>query len=61
MKLREKFGIRITNIVNEALIFDKINNNTKWQDAIEKELSALEKMNAWKFYSPEHQFSSKYQ
>ena len=41
MKLREKFGIRITNIVNEALIFDKINNNTKWQDAIEKELSAL--------------------
>ena len=29
MKLREKFGIRIPNDVKEALILDKINNDTK--------------------------------
>ena len=36
MKLRKKFGIRIPNNVRETLILDKINNDAKWQDAIEK-------------------------
>ena len=61
MKLREKFGIRIPNNTKEALIWDKINNDAKWQDTIETELGALKKMNVWKFYSSDHRFSSKYQ
>ena len=61
MKLREKFGIRIPNNVKEALILDRINNDAKWKDVIEKEFGALEKMNVWKFCSPDHRFSSKHQ
>ena len=44
IKLREKFGIKISNNVKEALMLDKINGDTKWQDAIDKELRALEKL-----------------
>ena len=44
IKLREKFGTRVLNLVKEALLLDKLNNNTKWQDTIEKELKALDKL-----------------
>ena len=36
IKHREKFGIRIPNNVREALLFDKLNGDTKWADAIAK-------------------------
>ena len=38
----EKFGIKKPNSIKEALSLDKINENSKWYDAIQKELSTLE-------------------
>ena len=46
IKFQEKFRICAPNNAKEALILDKTNRDFKWQDAIDKELSALEK---WKF------------
>ena len=38
---RLKFGVQVPRTVKEAINFDKINNNTLWQDAIKKEMQAL--------------------
>ena len=51
---REKFGIKIPNSTREALLFDKLNNDTKWGDAIAKEMNGLCRLNVFKFFSPSH-------
>ena len=38
LKKTHKFGIRVPKSVNQALSFDKENGNTKWADAIAKEM-----------------------
>ena len=43
--MRGKHGIKIPNSTKEALILDRINNDNKWCDAMQKELMALEKLN----------------
>ena len=35
------FGIKVPNINGEALMMNKTNNNTLWEDYITKEMSAL--------------------
>ncbi len=37
-KKQYKFGIKVPNSVDEALLLDKENHNTLWSDAIQKEL-----------------------
>ena len=59
IKHREKFGIRIPNNVREALLFDKLNGDTKWADAIAKEMGALERLHCFKFMPPNHKLSRK--
>ena len=53
---KNKFGIRIPRNVKEALMFDKENKNTKWADAICKEIHTLLKLNVFKFHSPNTMF-----
>ena len=48
--MKEKFGIVVPNSAKEALLLGKINGDTKWHDAIQKETMALEKLSAWKFH-----------
>ena len=43
-KGENKFGIKIPRSVKEALMFDKENKNTKWVDAIAKEIQNLLKL-----------------
>ena len=39
-KRRERFGIKIPNTTREALVLDNENNDTKWVEAIAKEMAA---------------------
>jgi hypothetical protein len=55
--LREKFGHRIPNTVREALILDYENGNTKWADAIQKEIDTLVALNVFKFHPPATEFN----
>ena len=55
---REKFGVQIPNSTRYALILDQINGNTKWADAIQKEMTALQKLNCFKYHNTGTNFSS---
>ncbi len=57
MKSREKFGIKIPNNTKQALLFDKLNGNNKWGDAIAKEMAGLERLKCFQFYGPNQKFS----
>ena len=48
-----KFGIKVPNLVREALIFDSENQNTLWLDAIKKEMTALDQAKVFQ-YMPGH-------
>jgi hypothetical protein len=50
------YGIKVPKNVAQALKFDKKNGNTLWQDAINKEMDALLKLNVFKFYPPSFKF-----
>ena len=60
-KNREKFGIKIPNSVKEALSLDKINKNTLWADAMEKEMNGLNNANCFTYFPGHHRFSKEYQ
>ena len=36
-----RFGIQVTRNIKEAMELDRINRNTAWQDALEKEIGQL--------------------
>ena len=55
-KNKEKFGIKIPNTIAEALRFDKEAGNTKWFDAIKKEMDNLDRLQVFKYHSPEKDF-----
>ena len=57
-KPTEKFGIKIPKNMKEALLFDKENNNTKWSDAVSKEMNGLKKLNCFKFHPPHKVFKN---
>ena len=56
-KYREKFGIRIPRNVREALLFDKMNGDSKWAEAIKKEMDALARLHCFKFMPPNHKLN----
>ena len=56
-KNKEKFGIKIPNTIAEALRFDKEAGNTKWQDAIKKEMDNLNRLKVFKYHSSDKEFT----
>ena len=55
--IHQAFNIKIPRNVKEALLFDKINENMKWTDAIAKEMDALMKLDVFEFLLPNCSFS----
>ena len=55
-KNKEKFGIRIPNTIAEALRFDKEAGNTKWYDAIKKEMDNLNRLKVFKYHASDKEF-----
>ena len=53
---KEKFVIRIPKNSHEALHLDKQNGNTKWAEAIDKEMSGLNRLKAFIYHSPNKVF-----
>ena len=49
-----KMGIDVPRNTKEALLFDRMNKNTQWGDAIFKEMAGLQRLNVFKFHSPGH-------
>ena len=60
-KMREKFGVAVPNIVKEALSLDKTYGESKWRDAMKKEMMALENLSVWRFYPPGPRMGSDFQ
>ena len=56
-----KFGITVPNNVKEALILDKENGNNLWAEAIQKEMTALNKASVFIHYPPNHKIDPQYQ
>ena len=52
-----KMGIKVPRNIQEALLFDKENGNTKWADAIMKEMEGLRCLNVFKFHPANHKCS----
>jgi hypothetical protein len=50
----EKFGILIPRNTKEALVFDRDNRNTKWTDAIAKEMGSLDRLQVFKYMPSNH-------
>ena len=48
----EKLGYNITNNSREALLLDKRNGNTLWDDAIAKHIMALERLGLLQLHPP---------
>ena len=53
---REKFGYKIPNITREALLLDKKNGNILCNDAIAKDVAALERLGSFQLYPPKTKF-----
>ena len=47
-----KFGVQVPMGVKQALALDRKNGNTKWQDAIKKELAQLEEFEVFRCLAP---------
>jgi hypothetical protein len=56
-KNKVKMGIKVPRNTREALLFDKIDKNSKWADAIFKEMAGLHRLNVFKFHAPNHKCS----
>jgi len=52
-----KMGIKVPRNTKEALLFDRINKNTLWADAIFKEMCGLRRLNVFKFHAPNYKCS----
>ena len=53
---KEKFGIKIPNTAAEALNMDREAGNTKWYDAIKKEMDNLDRLDVFKYHPPTKEF-----
>lgn len=49
-KTQMKYGIEVPRTVKEAFELDEKSGNTKWRDAIKKEMDALEDLNCFEFH-----------
>jgi hypothetical protein len=52
IKDRMKYNIQVPKNTRETLLLDNKINNTKWADAIAKEMSALDRLNVFQYKSP---------
>ena len=59
-KDQEKFGYKIPNNSREAILLDKKNGNTLWDDEISKEITSLERLVVLQFYLLKIKFGKKY-
>ena len=57
--IKVKMGIEIPRNTKEALLLDKKNKNTKWADAIFKEMAGLKHLKVFKFHLPNHKYDRK--
>ena len=48
--MREKFGIKIPHTTKHALLLDIQNNNTRWADAIAKEMGGLDRLGVFQYF-----------
>jgi len=55
-KIREKFGIKISRNTREALLLDKKNGDSKWAEAICKEMDALERLGVFQYHDARTKF-----
>jgi hypothetical protein len=53
----EKFGLEVPYNTREALMLDKKNKNTKWADAIAKEMNGLDRLGVFEYHSANTTFS----
>ena len=53
---KEKFGIKIPNSIAEALRLDRQAGNSKWFEAIKKEMDNLDRLRVFKYYSSDKEF-----
>ena len=49
IRVCEKFGIKVPNSTREALMMDRMNNNTLWEDDTTKDISALERLGVFQY------------
>ena len=56
VKAKEKFGIKIPNTIAEALRCDKEDGNTKWYNAIKKEMDNLNRLKVFKYHASDKEF-----
>ena len=54
--MTEKFGIKIPQNTRQALLLDRINKNTKWADAIAKEMDGLDRLAVFEYHPPGKSF-----
>ena len=56
-KRNEKFGILIPNTTRDVLLMDTENKKMLWADSILKEMTALNRLNCFKYYKKGKKFS----
>lgn len=59
--LEEKFGVQIPRNINDAKELDKLNGDTAWMDAINKEIGTLLELECFIFHSPDYKPGPEYQ
>ena len=47
---RNKFGCEVPQNTKQALLLDKLNNNTKWADFIAKEMGGLDRLGVFQYF-----------
>jgi hypothetical protein len=57
-KNREKFGIPIPNTIKDAIRYDTEASNTKWADAIKKEMDNLDRLEVFKYLPSNTKFDA---
>eukprot|EP00957_Ditylum_brightwellii_P194129 14783863-Ditylum_brightwellii.AAC.2 len=57
--VKGKFEIKIPKNTWEALLIDQINGDNKWDEAITKEMNALERLNNFEYHNPGTYFLEK--
>ena len=50
--MEEVYGVKIPFTVVQAYHLDKLNGNSLWKDAIDKEMNSLKMMECFKFKEP---------
>eukprot|EP00957_Ditylum_brightwellii_P131815 10051889-Ditylum_brightwellii.AAC.1 len=55
-KIRKKFRIKIPRSIKEALLLDKKNGDSKWAEAIDKKIDALERLGVFQYHDARTKF-----